>query len=69
MAAIWYEWINKAIDDGKIVKPGDFTVSEPYCDKFGGSGVDAGGKTQRGSGYDDGQYSHDSEGMGVSIPD
>lgn len=66
MAAIWYEWINKAISDGKVKAPGGFTASKSYCDKFSGTGADAGGKTQRGSGYDDGKYSHDSEGMGVS---
>lgn len=67
MAAIWYKWINRAIEDGKIKKPGDFVATDPHCDKFAGSGTDAGGKTQRGSGYDDGKYSHDSEEMGVSI--
>ena len=66
MAAVWYEWINKAISDGKLKAPGEFTASKPNCDKFAGTGTDAGGMTQRGSGYDDGSYSHDSEAMGVS---
>ncbi|KAF4998528.1 hypothetical protein FDECE_11769 [Fusarium decemcellulare] len=67
MAAIWYKWINKAISDGKIVEPGDFDAGDAYCDKFEGSGQDAGGRTQRGSGYEDGKYSHNSEGMGIIL--
>lgn len=66
MAAIFFQAIKKAASDGKIVKAGDFEASEKDCDKFEGSGVDAGGKTQRGSGYEDGEYEHDSKEMGVS---
>lgn len=67
MAAVFLEAIKKAASDGMLVKPGDFDVGSKTCDKFEGSGLDAGGKTQRGSGYEDGIYSHDSEEMGVSL--
>lgn len=66
MAAVFYNAINQAITDNRIVAPGDFTIGPSVCAKYGGTGVDAGGLTQRGSGYDDGIYYHDSEEMGVS---
>ncbi|KFY17830.1 hypothetical protein V492_00359 [Pseudogymnoascus sp. VKM F-4246] len=65
MAAIFYQAINQAASDDKIVAAGDFGAGEPFCDKFDGTGVDAGGKTQRGSGYEDQEYSHDSEEMPI----
>jgi hypothetical protein len=60
MAAIFYQAINEAIDDNVLVAPGNFTTGETVCDKYAGSGTDAGGLTQRGSGYGDGIYYHDS---------
>lgn len=67
MAAVFYKAINQAIATNKIVKAADFATGDPVCDKFAGTGVDAGGLTQRGSGHDDGIYYHDSEEMGVSV--
>lgn len=67
MAAVFYKAINEAIAANKIVKAADFAIGDPVCDKFAGTGIDAGGLTQRGSGHDDGIYYHDSEEMGVSI--
>ena len=67
MAAVFYKAINQAIAANKIAKAADFATGDPVCDKFAGTGVDAGGLTQRGSGHDDGIYYHDSEEMGVSI--
>lgn len=66
MAAIFYQSINQAISDNKIVTPGDFVVGTSVCDKHTGTGLDAGGYTQRGSGYDDGIYYHNSAEEGVS---
>lgn len=66
MAASFYKAINEAANDGKIKEAGAFKVVTGACDKFGGNGVDAGGLTQRGSGTDDGIYSHESAEMGVS---
>lgn len=66
MAAMFYQAINDAHADGRLSKAGNFDRGKPYCDKFEGSGTDAGGLTQRGSGWDDGVYSHDSKEMGVS---
>lgn len=66
MAAVFFQAIKEAAADGKIAKPGNFEAGPSRCDKFEGQGTDAGGRTQRGSGYEDGIYSHDSEDMGVS---
>lgn len=68
MAAIFYAAIHKAISANKIVTaPALTTVPQTAtCDKFAGTGHDAGGKTQRGSGADDGIYKHDSSEMGAS---
>lgn len=68
MAAVFYQAINKAISDNRIVAPGTFNLGSGTCDKFAGTGIDAGGRTQRGSGYDDGIYLHNSEEKGVSAP-
>jgi hypothetical protein len=68
MAAVFYETINQALNANAVVAPGVLTLNtNTVCDKFAGTGVDAGGKTQRGSGSDDGIYYHDSKSMGVSI--
>ncbi|KAM0544199.1 hypothetical protein ACHAPJ_011950 [Fusarium lateritium] len=65
MGYIFYKAINKAADDGKIVKPSaEFGTGPSICDKFDGQGIDAGGKTQRGSGNHDGIYYHNSEEKG-----
>lgn len=66
MAYVFYAAINKAAADKKISTPGDFAAASPVCDKFGGTGIDAGGLTQRGVGDHDGIYIHNSQGMGVS---
>ncbi|KAM0342058.1 hypothetical protein ACHAPU_009786 [Fusarium lateritium] len=60
MAAVFYNAINKALDRKQVVQPGKFTEGSSVCPKFAGSGTDAGGLTQRGSGYGDGIYYHDS---------
>ncbi|KAK0099309.1 hypothetical protein ONS96_008539 [Cadophora gregata f. sp. sojae] len=65
MAAVFYQSIMKALSDGRVVAPGPFTVGPSTCDKFAGSGRDAGGWTQRGSGYDDGLYFHSSQEKGI----
>jgi hypothetical protein len=65
MAAIFYKSIQQALSDSKIVSPGDFTVSSGVCAKYAGSGTDAGGLTQRGSGYGDGIYYHESAPQGI----
>ncbi|KAK7432202.1 hypothetical protein QQZ08_001147 [Neonectria magnoliae] len=62
---IFYKAINKAADDGRLVKPGDFGSGSTACDKFEGVGMDAGGLTQRGSGNHDGIYYHNSEEKGI----
>lgn len=67
MAFIFYEAIYKAIRAGKVLAPqADFKSASPICDKFSGTGLSPGGKTQRGTGNDDSVYRHDSEEMGVS---
>ncbi|KAM0544829.1 hypothetical protein ACHAPJ_011660 [Fusarium lateritium] len=65
MAAVFYNAINKALDRKQVVEPGKFTEGSSVCPKFSGSGIDAGGLTQRGSGYSDGIYYHDSVESGV----
>jgi hypothetical protein len=49
--------VPKAIDLGAVTG----------CDKIYGDGIDAGGLTQTGSGYDDGTYSHASLQEGVVL--
>ncbi len=44
----------------RIVTPGEMVLGSTVCDKVEGTGTDAGGLTQRGSGYEDGIYYHDS---------
>ncbi|KAH8895341.1 hypothetical protein GQ53DRAFT_855657 [Thozetella sp. PMI_491] len=66
MAAVFYRAINRAAAAGKIVQPAPIEATGPSsCDKFAGSGTDAGGLTQRGSGEDDGIYSHSSVERGI----
>ncbi|KAF4470857.1 fg-gap repeat domain-containing [Fusarium albosuccineum] len=65
MAAVYYNAINQALDDNRVVEPGEFTTGSSVCPKYGGEGKDAGGLTQRGSGYSDGIYYHDSVESGV----
>ncbi|KAF4975545.1 hypothetical protein FZEAL_7691 [Fusarium zealandicum] len=60
MAAVYYNAINQALDDNRVVQPGKFTQGSSVCPKYSGEGIDAGGLTQRGSGYSDGIYYHDS---------
>jgi hypothetical protein len=68
MAAAFYQAIHKALDDNRVKAAPDFDTGDGKtgCDKFAGNGIDAGGLTQRGSGYDDGIYYHNSDDMGVS---
>lgn len=66
MAAVFLQAINRAASDGKMSAADMVDIAEPYCDKFEGTGTDAGGKTQRSSGFADRAYSHDSTEMGVS---
>lgn len=65
MASVFYNSIRRALRDNKVVKPGEMVLGEGVCDKFEGTGTDAGGLTQRGSGYDDGIYYHKSEEKGI----
>ncbi|KAF7550314.1 hypothetical protein G7Z17_g5812 [Cylindrodendrum hubeiense] len=65
MAYVFYKAINKAVSAEKIVESEEFTAGTTTCDKFEGSGEDAGGYTQRGSGNHDGIYYHDSKEMGM----
>lgn len=71
MATVFYHAIHEALDNNAIPATVPFSVGASVCDKVEGTGVDAGGLTQRGSGYDDGIYYHDSIGEGVrtSFPD
>ena len=67
MAAVFYQAIHRALAANTVVAAGDFSTGPTICDKFAGTGIDAGGLTQRGSGYDDGIYYHDSVEKGVSV--
>ena len=66
VASVFYKAINRAFADGRIVTPAasDF-IQNPGCPAVFGSGVYAGGQTQKGSGEHDGIYQHDAEGMGI----
>lgn len=67
MAYIFYRAILKAVALGQVMPPStEFEVADPVCDKFSGSGLNPGGRTQRGTGNDDEVYRHYSEEMGVS---
>jgi hypothetical protein len=70
LAAGFHQAIQRAHEQGKI-KPttGGFTVSTGPCTKHAGSGIDAGGLTQRGSGADDDIYYHDSVELQVCSDD
>ncbi|KAF7556324.1 hypothetical protein G7Z17_g1541 [Cylindrodendrum hubeiense] len=65
MAAVYHQAISKALGNGDVVAAADFAEGPSTCDKVAGTGIDAGGKTQRGSGYGDGIYYHNSEEMGI----
>jgi hypothetical protein len=68
MAYIFYKAIQKAIAIGLVTPPPlGFETTDPVCDKLSGSGINPGGKTQRGSGHDDDVYRHSSVEMGVSV--
>ena len=68
MAAVFRQAISTSHRAGKLKKTsGPFEVSSGKCDKHEGSGSEAGGLTQRGSGADDGIYYHDSKEMPVSL--
>ncbi|KAJ3941997.1 uncharacterized protein N0V96_007482 [Colletotrichum fioriniae] len=66
MAYIFYRAILKAVALGQVMPPStEFEVADPVCDKFSGSGLNPGGRTQRGTGNDDEVYRHYSEEMGI----
>ncbi|KXH49449.1 hypothetical protein CSIM01_03737 [Colletotrichum simmondsii] len=66
MAYIFYRSILKAVALGQVMPPStEFEVADPVCDKFSGSGLNPGGRTQRGTGNDDDAYRHYSEEMGI----
>ncbi|KAF7549363.1 hypothetical protein G7Z17_g6445 [Cylindrodendrum hubeiense] len=68
MAYVFYKAINEAASDNKLVEPsGDFEAANSVCDKVFGSGIGAGGKTQRGFGEHDGIYLHDAEEKGIIL--
>lgn len=67
MASIWHSAIKDAANKNLIVAPAAFGSpggSDGQCEREYGTGVYAGGLTQRGSGEEDGIYYHDSEAMG-----
>ncbi|KAL3431446.1 hypothetical protein BDV09DRAFT_188416 [Aspergillus tetrazonus] len=67
MASTWHSAIKDAANKNLIVAPAAFGSpggSDGQCEKEYGTGVYAGGLTQRGSGEEDGIYYHDSEAMG-----
>lgn len=67
MASIFRQAITTASRAKKLKAPsGDFESVSNVCDKHAGTGYEAGGLTQRGSGADDGIYFHDSQEMPVS---
>ena len=66
MAYVFYNEIRRALRQDKIKNPsGDLVAGPVYCDKVAGNAIVA-GKTQKGSGEDDGIYLHSSQDMGVS---
>ncbi|KAF4854053.1 hypothetical protein CGCSCA4_v001725 [Colletotrichum siamense] len=66
MAYIFYKGILKVLATGQVMPPStEFEVADPVCDKFSGTGLNPGGKTQRGTGNDDDVYRHYSEEMGI----
>ncbi|QKX60476.1 uncharacterized protein TRUGW13939_07621 [Talaromyces rugulosus] len=69
MAAVWWDILKQAIDDGMISNPVATPAStgNGNCDKMYGDGVYAGGLTQTGSGQDDGIYQHNSQPMGIIL--
>jgi hypothetical protein len=69
MASVWWAAIQEAENKGYLQEPKDIGESDwvdTTCEKQFGSGNDNRGKvqTQRGSGWDDGDYKHNSENMG-----
>ncbi|KAH7311380.1 hypothetical protein B0I35DRAFT_411586 [Stachybotrys elegans] len=54
--------IETALREGKLQQPypTDIKEAQPGCEKVAGDGVYAGAWTQRGSGWDDGVYAHES---------
>lgn len=69
MASVWWAAIQKAESKGMLQKPKDIGEDDwidTTCEKEYGSGTSGVGKvqTQRGSGWDDGDYKHNSVAMG-----
>ncbi|OGM49676.1 hypothetical protein ABOM_001781 [Aspergillus bombycis] len=68
MASVWWAAIQEAESRGLLQKPKDIGESDwadTTCEKKFGSGNSGGKvKTQRGSGWDDGDYKHSSQHMG-----
>ncbi|KAF5020271.1 hypothetical protein F66182_7705 [Fusarium sp. NRRL 66182] len=68
MAGALWSAFQEAKDEISDPLPADTSGgSEKTCRKSPGDGVNAGSLTQRGSGYDDGTYEHDSQEMGTLL--
>ncbi|KAF5009941.1 hypothetical protein FDECE_3883 [Fusarium decemcellulare] len=70
MAGAFWSAIQKAEKENKFKDPLPADTSNDggkTCRKSPGDGVNAGSLTQRGSGYDDGTYEHDSQEMGALL--
>ncbi|KAJ4255817.1 hypothetical protein NW757_004439 [Fusarium falciforme] len=70
MAGAFWSAIQKAEKENKLKDPLPADTSNDggkTCRKSPGDGVNAGSLTQRGSGYDDGTYEHDSQEMGALL--
>lgn len=70
MAYVFYAAIENAAARNWLQAPHAITiggVAPPGCRKKAGDGIDAGGQTQRGSGQEDGIYTHKSQEMGIKL--
>ncbi|EEU40647.1 uncharacterized protein NECHADRAFT_33967, partial [Fusarium vanettenii 77-13-4] len=70
MAGALWSAIQKAEKENKLKDPlpADFSNDNgKTCRKSPGDGINAGALTQKGSGYDDGTYEHDSQEMGALL--
>ncbi|OJJ35887.1 hypothetical protein ASPWEDRAFT_41117 [Aspergillus wentii DTO 134E9] len=67
MASVWWAAINEADSNGLLTPPKDTGINDTLhttCEKKYGSGASEYAQTQRGSGFDDGDYEHNAEYMG-----
>ncbi|KAL2819388.1 hypothetical protein BJX63DRAFT_428611 [Aspergillus granulosus] len=67
MASIWYDAIKAAVSQGMISPAAEVDLGDGTgtCNKTPGTGIYAGGHTQRGGGEDDGIYYHSSQTQGI----